>query len=168
MIPLSTIILCRSSYKGKLWGKTIPKTVSTWTHNIEWPHICLSIKILALQSYAEEPACKIKCWKPKVKWIRKLISRYLITSQYKMTSSSTWKLWSENHLVEIITLFSLQPLSIFLSQFTYVQSLRSWPIDSLFFTLLPLRCFYNILNIIPGLLLPLRFETKKFQEGEFS
>lgn len=46
-------------------GKTVSKTVSWWTHNIEWPHICLSIKILALQSSAEEPACKIRLWKLK-------------------------------------------------------------------------------------------------------
>lgn len=58
-----------------------------------------------------------------------------------MTSFSTWKLSSENHLVEIIILFSLQPLSIFLSHFTYVQSLRTWPIHSLF----PYYCHWGAL-----------------------
>lgn len=62
-MPLSTIILCCSSYKGKLWDKTVSKTVSSRTYNIERPHICLSIKILALQNSAEEPACKIRFWK---------------------------------------------------------------------------------------------------------
>lgn len=84
-----------------------------------------------------------------------------------MISFSTWKLSSENHLVEIIILFSLQPLSIFLSHFTYVQSLRTWPTHSLSI-LLPLRCFNNIFNIILSLLLPLRFKTMKFKKREFS
>lgn len=58
-----------------------------------------------------------------------------------MTSFSTWKLSSENHLLEIIILFSLQPLRIFLSHFTYVQSLQTWPTHSLF----PYYCHWGAL-----------------------
>lgn len=77
-----------------------------------------------------------------------------------MISSDATELYHKNHLVEIITLSSPQPLCIFLLTSHMFRAVGPDP-DGLSSLLLALRCFSPLLKIALVLFLPPMFESLK-------